>query len=61
MGSKIIANTAMAAKKIDVLTTAISGNFIIEMLQGLDLTYAPPFVPVWASILIAANLALNLI
>jgi len=29
----------------------------IEDIQKLDLSYAPPFAPVWDPILIAANVA----
>ena len=57
LGAEIIAGSAMGAKKIDLLVAAISGGFTIEMLQDLDLAYAPPFSPVWDPILIAANVA----
>jgi NADPH-dependent 2,4-dienoyl-CoA reductase/sulfur reductase-like enzyme len=57
LGSEIIAGSPMGAKKIDVLVAAISGSFTVEMLQDLDLAYAPPFSPVWDPILIAANVA----
>ncbi len=57
LGAEITAPSPMGAKKIDVLSTALSGKMTIEDLQKLDLSYAPPFAPVWDPILIAANIA----
>ena len=45
------------AKRIDVLATALHHGLTIEDLQRLDLSYAPPFAPVWDPILVAANVA----
>ncbi len=45
------------SKRIDVLATAITAEMDIEELSTLDLSYAPPFAPVWDPILIAANVA----
>jgi NADPH-dependent 2,4-dienoyl-CoA reductase/sulfur reductase-like enzyme len=45
------------AKRIDVFATALHHGLSIEDLQGLDLSYAPPFAPVWDPILVAANVA----
>ncbi|MHA1583939.1 MAG: FAD-dependent oxidoreductase [Promethearchaeota archaeon] len=57
LGGEITAPSALGAKKIDVLATALAAKFKIEDLQKLDLAYAPPFSPVWDPILIAANVA----
>ena len=57
LGSEITAPTALGAKKIDIIATALSAKMKIEDLQALDLAYAPPFAPVWDPILIAANIA----
>ncbi|MHA1729295.1 MAG: FAD-dependent oxidoreductase [Promethearchaeota archaeon] len=57
LGAEITAPTALGAKKIDVLATALTANMKIEDIQGLDLSYAPPFASVWDPILIAANIA----
>ncbi|HEY1297096.1 MAG TPA: FAD-dependent oxidoreductase [Chloroflexota bacterium] len=46
-----------AAKRIDVFATALHANMTVEELQYLDLSYAPPFAPVWDPILIAARKA----
>ena len=45
------------AKRIDVFATALHAGMTVEELQYLDLSYAPPFAPVWDSILIAARKA----
>jgi len=45
------------AKRIDVLAAALHHGLTIEDLQRLDLSYAPPFSPVWDPILVAANVA----
>ncbi len=45
------------SKRIDVISTAITNGMTLEALSGLDLSYAPPFAPVWDPILVAANVA----
>jgi NADPH-dependent 2,4-dienoyl-CoA reductase/sulfur reductase-like enzyme len=52
-----IAGPVAEAKRIDVLATALHHELTIEDLQRLDLSYAPPFSPVWDPILVAANVA----
>jgi len=56
MGAQI-AGPVAEAKRIDVLATALHHGLTIEDLQKLDLSYAPPFAPVWDPILVAANVA----
>jgi len=46
-----------AIKRIDVLATALHNRMTVPELQELDLSYAPPFSPVWDPILVAANVA----
>jgi NADPH-dependent 2,4-dienoyl-CoA reductase/sulfur reductase-like enzyme len=46
-----------AAKRIDVFATALHASMTVEEVQYLDLSYAPPFAPVWDPILIAARKA----
>jgi NADPH-dependent 2,4-dienoyl-CoA reductase/sulfur reductase-like enzyme len=46
-----------AAKRIDVVATALHAGMTVEEVQYLDLSYAPPFAPVWDPILIAARKA----
>jgi len=57
LGAEITAPSPMGAKKNDVLATALAAKMRIDDIQKLDLSYAPPFAPVWDPILIAANIA----
>jgi NADPH-dependent 2,4-dienoyl-CoA reductase/sulfur reductase-like enzyme len=52
-----IAGPVLEAKRIDVFATALHHGLTIEDLERLDLSYAPPFAPVWDPILVAANVA----
>jgi hypothetical protein len=52
-----IAGKYGVAKRIDVLATALHHKLTVNDLRGLDLSYAPPFAPVWDPILVAANVA----
>lgn len=42
-------------KRIDVIATAITAGMTAEDMCSLDLSYSPPFAPVWDPVLIAAN------
>jgi len=46
-----------SAKRIDTLATAIWNDMSVDEVLGLDLSYAPPFSPVWDPVLIAARKA----
>jgi NADPH-dependent 2,4-dienoyl-CoA reductase/sulfur reductase-like enzyme len=54
LGAQIVGQEG-AAKRIDVLATAIWNGMTVEEVSGLDLSYAPPFAPVWDPVLIAAR------
>jgi NADPH-dependent 2,4-dienoyl-CoA reductase/sulfur reductase-like enzyme len=56
LGAQIVGREG-AAKRIDVLATALWNEMTVEELAGLDLSYAPPFAPVWDPVLIAARKA----
>jgi NADPH-dependent 2,4-dienoyl-CoA reductase/sulfur reductase-like enzyme len=56
LGGQIVGQQTVA-KRIDVLATALHSGMTVSDLQGLDLSYAPPFAPVWDPILVAANVA----
>jgi CoA-dependent NAD(P)H sulfur oxidoreductase len=43
-----------AAKRIDVLATALQAGLGVADIAGLDLSYAPPFAPVYDPVLAAA-------
>ncbi|HID38677.1 MAG TPA: hypothetical protein EYP36_04090 [Calditrichaeota bacterium] len=49
------------AKRIDILATALQQRMAIQEIAELDLSYAPPFAPVWDPILVAANQALKML
>ncbi len=44
-----------AAKRIDVLATALHAGMTIEQIVYLDLSYAPPYSPVWDPVQTAAR------
>lgn len=44
-----------AAKRIDVLATALTAGMTAQQLVDLDLSYAPPFSPVWDPVQTAAR------
>ena len=50
-----------AAKRIDVLATALHAGFTVQDMIHLDLSYAPPYSPVWDPVLIAARQAAELV
>jgi NADPH-dependent 2,4-dienoyl-CoA reductase/sulfur reductase-like enzyme len=49
------------AKRIDVLATAITARMSAEDVVQLDLSYAPPFSPVWDPVQVAARKAVGLL
>lgn len=56
LGGQIVGRRGVA-KRIDVLATALQCRLTVDELRRLDLSYAPPFAPVWDPILVAANVA----
>jgi NADPH-dependent 2,4-dienoyl-CoA reductase/sulfur reductase-like enzyme len=56
LGAQIVGQEG-AAKRIDALAVAIWHEMTVEDMTGLDLSYAPPFAPVWDPVLIAARKA----
>lgn len=56
LGAQIVGAQG-AAKRIDVFATAIWNSMTAEDLSQVDLSYAPPFSPVWDPVLIAARRA----
>jgi NADPH-dependent 2,4-dienoyl-CoA reductase/sulfur reductase-like enzyme len=47
------------AKRIDTVATAIHARMSVADLAAVDMSYAPPFAPVWDPVLIAANQAVK--
>ncbi len=54
LGAQIVGHEG-AAKRIDIVATALTARMDVEELLNLDLGYAPPFSPVWDPVLIAAR------
>jgi NADPH-dependent 2,4-dienoyl-CoA reductase/sulfur reductase-like enzyme len=54
LGAQIVGKEG-AAKRIDVFATAIWNGMTAQDMVNLDLSYAPPFSPVWDPVLIAAR------
>ncbi|MFP5351080.1 MAG: FAD-dependent oxidoreductase [Actinomycetota bacterium] len=56
LGAQILGEEG-AAKRIDVLATALWNEMTVDEMLNMDLSYAPPFAPVWDPVLIAARKA----
>jgi NADPH-dependent 2,4-dienoyl-CoA reductase/sulfur reductase-like enzyme len=56
LGGQIVGRQE-AAKRIDALAIAAWNRMTVEEMTSLDLSYAPPFAPVWDPVLIAARKA----
>ncbi len=50
-----------SAKRIDVFATALWNGMTVDAMTGMDLSYAPPFSPVWDAVLIAARKTADLL
>lgn len=58
LGGQIIGEEG-AAKRIDVLATALTRKLTLQDIIDLDLSYAPPFSPVWDPVQTAARKLIN--
>lgn len=56
LGAQIVGR-AGAGKRIDVLAAALWNGMTVAEVAGMDLSYAPPFSPVWDPVLLAAGKA----
>ena len=54
LGGQIVGGVG-SAKRIDVIATAVTAGMSAGDLAATDLSYAPPFSPVWDPVLIAAR------
>jgi len=54
LGAQILGEEGVA-KRIDVLATALYNKMTVQQISELDLSYSPPFAPVWDALLVAAN------
>jgi NADPH-dependent 2,4-dienoyl-CoA reductase/sulfur reductase-like enzyme len=60
LGAQIVGGRG-AAKRVDVVATAITAGFDVQQIVDLDLGYAPPMGPLWDPIAVAARKALALL
>ncbi|CAN5707121.1 FAD-dependent oxidoreductase [soil metagenome] len=56
LGAQIVGEEG-AAKRIDVVATCLTAELTVHQMVDLDLSYAPPFSPLWDPVLIAARKA----
>ncbi|MDQ4070720.1 MAG: FAD-dependent oxidoreductase [Actinomycetota bacterium] len=56
LGAQIVGHEG-AAKRIDALALAVWNEMTVEELLGADLSYAPPYSPVWDPVVAAARRA----
>jgi NADPH-dependent 2,4-dienoyl-CoA reductase/sulfur reductase-like enzyme len=56
LGAQIVGKDG-AAKRIDVVATALHAAMTVEEMTHLDLSYAPPFSPLWDPVIVAARKA----
>lgn len=59
LGARLAGRDPSVAKRCDVFAVAITAGMTIDEVADLDLTYAPPFAPVWDPILQAATRAVR--
>lgn len=56
LGAQIAGREPLAVSgRIDVVATALTQGMTVAEFGHLDLSYAPPFAPVWDALLVAAN------
>ncbi|MFQ5649011.1 MAG: FAD-dependent oxidoreductase [bacterium] len=56
LGAQMVGREGVS-KRIDVFAAALLNKMTLEDLASLDLSYAPPFAPVWDPVLVAVNVA----
>jgi len=56
LGAQMIGSEGVA-KRIDVVAAALQAGFFVADLVDLDLSYAPPYAPVYEPVLLAAQRA----
>jgi len=55
LGAQIVGHGPGAAKRIDVVATALTARMSCDEVAELDLGYAPPFSPLWDPVAVAAR------
>jgi len=57
LGAQMVGDNA--AKRLDVIVSALHMKASVRDLVDMDLTYSPPFAPVWETVLVAAHESLK--
>lgn len=57
LGALLYGKDLSVGKRADILATALAAEMSVVDVSDLDLSYAPPFAPVWDPVLQAANKA----
>lgn len=60
LGGQIV-GAVEGAKRIDTIAAALHGGLTVQDLIDLDLSYAPPFSPVWDPVQIAARQLIKMV
>lgn len=60
LGGQIVGGEG-SAKRIDILAVALHAGMTVQEVIDLDLSYAPPFSPVWDPVAVAAREAAKLV
>ncbi len=58
LGGQIVGKQE-SGKRIDTIATCLHAGFTVEQMVFLDLSYAPPFSPVWDPVAVAARKAVK--
>ncbi|TDI84417.1 MAG: NADH oxidase [Caldithrix sp.] len=56
LGAQIVGPDGVS-KRIDIFAAALTNRMTLNQMAYLDLSYAPPFAPVWDPVLVAVNVA----
>ncbi|MFQ5708734.1 MAG: FAD-dependent oxidoreductase [bacterium] len=56
LGAQMV-GVAGVSKRIDIFAAALTNKMTLDEMASLDLSYAPPFAPVWDPVLVAVNVA----
>ncbi|HEX9653374.1 MAG TPA: FAD-dependent oxidoreductase [bacterium] len=56
LGAQMVGEEGVS-KRIDVFAAALTNKMTLDEMAYLDMSYAPPFAPVWDPVLVAVNVA----
>ncbi len=58
LGAQLV-STSDVSKRADIFAVALTAGMTVQQFGNLDLTYAPPFAPVYDPVIVAANVAVK--